>query len=89
MMTSSEPILLADLWQIKKDAGGQWQRQAIDFRGRKWDGALRLKTIRQKRSWTAEEVATALAIVQACSGSVEAGELRYDPGPSARLLHLN
>ena len=28
--------------------------------------------VRQKRSWSAEEVATALAMVQACGGSVEA-----------------
>jgi len=31
-----------------------------------------MKMIRQKRSWTASEVATALAMVQACGGSVEA-----------------
>src|SRR5262249_52489009 len=63
---------LADLWQIKKDAGGQWQRQAIDFRGPKVGWCAKMKMIRQKRSWTAAEVATALAMVQACGGSVEA-----------------
>src|SRR5262245_36728962 len=49
---------------------------------------------RQKRSWTGEEVATALAMVQACGGSVEAASrecgvpgrtlYRWKAGPPAR-----
>src|SRR5262249_49571214 len=39
---------------------------------------------RHKRSWTAEEVATALAMVQACGGSVEAAS--RECGAPARTL---
>jgi hypothetical protein len=54
------------LWQISKDAGGQWQRHAIDFRGRKWDCPL---------DDSAETILDCIAMVLACGGIVEAASV--------------